>query len=66
AQARVSATYTFRLLAAAAMIIVAIKLPFFNWVAAVIPLFYQRFVIMLAGKLRSKENIKEEVIDSEC
>ena len=61
AQARVSATYTFRLIAAAIMIIVAIKLPLFNWVAAVIPLFYQRIVIMIAGHIRSKE-----VNENEC
>ena len=60
AQARVSATYTFRLIAAAIMIIVAIKLPVFNWVAAVIPLFYQRIVIMIAGHIRSKEVNKNE------
>ncbi|MGM9551465.1 MAG: ATP synthase subunit I [Clostridia bacterium] len=63
AQARVSATYTLRLLAAAVMIIVAIKLPVFNWISAVIPLFYQRFVISFVGHIRSKENGKEEVIN---
>lgn len=63
AQARVSATYTLRLLAAAVMIFAAIKLPVFNWVSAVIPLFYQRFVISFVGHMRSKKNVKEEVIE---
>lgn len=55
AQARVSATYTLRLLAAAGMIFIAIKLPCFNWGAAVIPLFYQRFVIMAVGFISNKK-----------
>ena len=63
AQARVSATYTLRLLAAAVMIFAAIKLPMFNWISAVIPLFYQRFVISFVGHMRSKKNVKEEVIE---
>ena len=49
AKARVSATYTLRLLAAAAMIFIAIKVDIFNAAAAIIPLFYQRFVIMAVG-----------------
>ena len=49
AKARVSATYTLRLLAAAAMVFIAIKVNIFNAVAAIIPLFYQRFVIMFVG-----------------
>lgn len=61
AQQRVSATYTLRLLAAAAMLFVAIKLPVFNWVAAMIPLFYQRAVISFVGHIRSKEDSKVEV-----
>lgn len=65
AQARVSATYTFRLLAAAAMIIIAIKLPVFNWLSAIIPLFYQRFVVMAVGHMRSKKTENKEVIQSE-
>lgn len=63
AQARVSATYTLRLLAAAVMIFAAIKLPVFNYVSAVIPLFYQRFVISFVGHMRSKKNEKEEVVE---
>lgn len=61
ARARVSATYTLRLLAAAAMVFVAIKLPVFNYVAAIIPLFYQRIVIMAVGFLmnRNKKGEKE-------
>ena len=60
ARKRVSATYTYRLLAAAAMIIVAVKLPgVFNWIAAIVPLFYQRIVISVVGKLRSKEDSKK-------
>ena len=65
AQARVSATYTFRLLAAAAMIIIAIKLPCFNYVAAIIPLFYQRFVVMAVGRMRSKKTEVKEVEKNE-
>jgi uncharacterized membrane protein len=55
AQARVSATYTLRLLAAAAMIFISIKLPCFNCAAAIIPLFYQRFVIMAVGFISNKK-----------
>lgn len=66
AQARVSATYTFRLLAAAAMIIIAIKLPVFNWLSAIIPLFYQRFVVMIVGHMRSKKTESKEVTGNEC
>ncbi len=61
AKKRVAATYTYRLLAMALVVIVAIKSPVFNWVAAVIPLFYQRFVITFVGGLRSKEDAKKEV-----
>lgn len=64
AKARVSSTYTLRLVCAAAMIVLAIKVPVFNWVAAVIPLFYQRFVIMFVGRLRTKESDKEEVVEA--
>ncbi len=64
ARKRVSATYTYRLLAMAAMVIVAIKLPMFNWVAAVVPLFYQRLVITVVGKLRIKEDSKKEVAEN--
>ncbi len=60
AQKRVSATYTYRLLLAAAMIILAIKAPVFNWVAACIPLFYSRIVIMAVGRRRTKEVKKSE------
>ena len=49
AKARVSTTYTLRLLAAAAMVFIAIKVNIFNAAAAIIPLFYQRFVIMAVG-----------------
>lgn len=58
AQQRVSATYTLRLLAAAAMIFISIKLPCFNCAAAIIPLFYQRFVIMAVGFLSDKKAAK--------
>lgn len=63
AQAKVSATYTVRLLLVAVMIIVAIKVPFFNFVAAIIPLFYQRLVIMVVGKMRSNESKREVSAD---
>lgn len=61
AQKRVSATYTYRLIATGAMVLIAIKVPIFNPVAAVIPIFYQRFVIMLVGHIRSKEDKKEVI-----
>ena len=56
AQTRVSATYTLRLLAAAAMVFIAIKVNIFNPVAAIIPLFYQRFVIMFIGFRLNKKS----------
>lgn len=59
AQQRVSATYTYRLLAAAAVILIAVKFDMFNWVSTVIPLFYQRLVVMVAGKMRAKEDNRE-------
>lgn len=59
AQQRVSATYTYRLLAAAAVILIAVKFDVFNWVSTVIPLFYQRLVVMAAGKMRAKEDNRE-------
>ena len=59
AQQRVSATYTYRLLAAAAVILIAVKFDMFNWVSTVIPLFYQRLVVMVAGKIRAKEDNRE-------
>lgn len=64
ARRRVSATYTYRLLAMAAMVVIAIKLPVFNWVAAIIPLFYQRLVITVVGRLRIKEDTEKEVAES--
>ena len=64
ARKRVSATYTYRLLAMAVMVVVAIKLPVFNWVAAILPLFYQRIVITVVGKIRSKEDSKKEVAEN--
>lgn len=64
ARKRVSATYTYRLLAMAAMVVIAIKLPMFNWIAAVVPLFYQRLVITVVGKLRIKEDSKKEVAEN--
>lgn len=66
AQARVSATYTLRLLATAAMILIAIKVPVFNWLSAIIPLFYQRIVVMIVGRIRSKETENKEVTQCEC
>jgi len=54
AQARIGATYTLRLLAAAAMIIFAIKSPFINVIAAVLPLFYQRISILAVGFIENK------------
>ncbi|MBQ6795971.1 MAG: ATP synthase subunit I [Clostridia bacterium] len=59
AQQRVSATYTYRLLAAAAVILIAVKFDMFNWVSTVIPLFYQRIVVMVAGKMRAREDNRE-------
>ncbi len=65
AKKRVSATYTYRLLIMAAVVIIAIKVPVFNWVATIIPLFYQRIVITVVGKMRIKEDNKKEVIVNE-
>ncbi len=56
ARARVSATYTLRLLAAAAMIFISIKFSCFNCAAAIIPLFYQRFVIMAVGFISNRKS----------
>lgn len=61
ARRRVSATYTYRLLAMAAIVVIAIKAPIFNWVATIIPLFYQRIVITVVGKMRAKEDNEKEV-----
>ena len=63
AQARVSSTYTLRLILAGVMIYIAIKLPMFNYVAAIIPLFYQRLVISVVGYVRNKADSKEEVVN---
>lgn len=63
AQQRVSATYTLRLLCAAAVILLAVKAPCFNAIAAIIPLFYQRFVVMFVGKMRTREDNKEVVAE---
>jgi len=46
AGASMSTSYTARLLGAAVMIIIAIKSPYFNHWAAIIPLLFQRIVIM--------------------
>ncbi len=62
ARKRVSATYTYRLILAAAMVFVAIKVPVFNPFAAIIPLFYQRAVIMVVGKMRAKADKEKEVV----
>lgn len=61
AQKKVSATYTLRLILVGAMVIVAIKFDIFNWLAAIIPLFYQRFVIMFVGRMRANADSKVEV-----
>lgn len=59
AQQRVSATYTYRLLAAAAVILIAVKFDIFSYVSTIIPLFYQRIVVMLVGKMRTREDNRE-------
>lgn len=59
AQARVSATYTFRLLCVAAMIIVAVKVPFINWVSACVPLIYNQTVIMAVGYFSARKESGE-------
>ncbi len=59
AKARVSATYTLRLLAAGAMAFAAIKLGCFNSAAAIIPLFYQRIVIMTVGFWKNRKKSAE-------
>ena len=62
ARKRVSASYTYRLLAACIMIIVAVKAPLFNPLAAIIPLLYQRIVVTVVGNMRCKEDGKKEVV----
>lgn len=61
AKKRVAATYTYRLLAMAAVIILSIKVDCFNWVATIIPILCQRIVVEIVGAMRSKENEKKEV-----
>lgn len=62
ARKKVSSTYTLRLLAAAIVVFIAIKAPVFNVWAVIIPLFYQRFVIMAVGRIRSGKDAKKEVV----
>ncbi len=45
AKAKMTSSYTIRLISAGIMIFWAIKAPYFNHWAAIIPLFFQRFVI---------------------
>lgn len=47
AQGLMGISYTVRLMLTAAMVILAIKLPVFNYIAAVIPLIFPRLVIMI-------------------
>lgn len=47
AQGLMGVSYTVRLMLTAAMVILAIKLPVFNYIAAVIPLIFPRLVIMI-------------------
>lgn len=61
AKKRVAATYTYRLLAMAAVIIVSIKVEAFNWIATVVPILCQRIIIEVVGAMRSKEDAKKEV-----
>ncbi len=65
AKRRVSATYTYRLLFMAAVIIIAIKVPVFNWVATIIPILLQRIIITIVGKMRINEDNKKEVNSNE-
>ena len=62
AKKRVSASYTYRLLAACAMIILAVKAPVFNPIAAIIPLLWQRIVVSVVGSIRAKEDGGKEVV----
>ena len=54
--------YTLRLLGAAAMIIWAIKAPYFNYLAAIIPLLFQRIVIMILSFSDTRKNKRSEKI----
>lgn len=47
AQGLMGISYTVRLMLTATMVILAIKLPVFNYIAAVIPLIFPRLVIMI-------------------
>lgn len=42
-----SMSYTLRMIFIAVIIVIAIKLPYFNYLATAIPFFFPRFVIML-------------------
>ena len=50
-----AASYTFRMLFIAAVIILAIKVDCFNYIAAVIPFFFTRIVIMVYNIRVKKE-----------
>ena len=51
-------SYVLRMVLIAAVVILAIKLPFINYVAAVIPLIFPRFAIMIM-------NLKKKKVTSE-
>ncbi len=61
AENKVASTYTIRLLLTAAVVILAIRLPFINTLAAIVPLFYQRLVIIAVSRMRSRADKKEVV-----
>lgn len=60
ATASVGSGYGLRLLGAALMIFWAIKAPYFNEWAAIIPLFFQRPVVMLLSFADSRKGVKKD------
>lgn len=54
AKAYMSGTYTLRLILTAVMVIVAIKLPYVNYLAAIIPIVFPRITIMAVGLIDKK------------
>lgn len=58
AKAYMSGTYTLRLILTAGVVIAAIKLPYFNYVAAIIPILFPR-IIIFALNLFQKKNTKD-------
>lgn len=50
----VSSTYSLRLIITAIVVVVAIKLPYFNHIATIIPLIFPRIIIMILNITRRR------------